>query len=549
VIFLRESAQAIRGEHGELLYFDGIVEDVTERRQAEVALNAERHLLHTLMDNLPDVIYFKDQESRFTRINKALASRFGLGDPAQAIGKIDFDFFTGEHAQQAFADEQEIIQTGQPILGKEEKETWPDGHVTWVSSTKMPLRDAQGNIIGTFGVSRDITERRALEDQLRMAQKMESVGRLAGGVAHDFNNLLTIIAGYSQLVKGNLEEGSPLHAHVDEVLRASDRAASLTRQLLAFSRKQVLQVEVLDLNRALANMEKMLLRLIGEDIDLKAVRQPGLGRVKADPGQIDQVIMNLVVNARDAMPEGGTITIETANMDLTEDYARAHFPVVPGHYVMLSVSDTGTGMSPETQAHIFEPFFTTKERGKGTGLGLATVYGIVRQSGGYIWVYSELGRGSTFKIYLPRVDEPVAEAESAAASLEKIKGSETVLVVEDEEAVRALVSKTLAAHGYEVLEAEGADDALRILEKHTEPIHLLLTDVVMPQMSGKELAERLSVMHPEVKVLYMSGYTDDAIVRHGVLEPGVSFVQKPFAPRTLVQKVRQVLDAKPAGQP
>jgi PAS domain S-box-containing protein len=526
---------------GDLAYGIQALRTRAEQARAEAALLEERHLLHTLMDNLPDVIYFKDRESRFTRINQALAKSFGLGDPVQAVGKRDFDFFTGEHAQQAFADEQEIVRTGQPMLAKEEKETWPDGHVTWASSTKMPLRDARGNIVGTFGVSRDITPHKVLEEQLRLSQRMESVGRLAGGVAHDFNNLLTIIAGYTQLVKGGLDEGSALHGHVDEVLKASDRAASLTQQLLAFSRKQVLQVEVLDLNTALGNLEKMLLRLIGEDIELKTVPQAGLGRVKADPGQIDQVIMNLVVNARDAMPQGGTITIETANMDLTEDYTRSHFPVVPGRYVMVSVSDTGTGMSQEIQAHIFEPFFTTKEKGKGTGLGLATVYGIVKQSGGYIWVYSELGRGSTFKVYLPRVEGPLAEAESAKVSLDSVKGSETVLVVEDEEAVRSLVRKTLESHGYKVLESQGADDALSILEQYAEPIHLLLTDVVMPQMSGQELAKRLLAMRPEVKVIYMSGYTDDAIVRHGVLEAGVSFVQKPFAPTTLAQKVRDVL--------
>jgi PAS domain S-box-containing protein len=526
---------------GDLAYGIQALRTRAEQARAEAALLEERHLLHTLMDNLPDVIYFKDRESRFTHINQALAKAFGLSDPAQAIGKRDFDFFTGEHAQQAFADEQEIVRTGQPMLAKEEKETWPDGHVTWASSTKMPLRDARGNIVGTFGVSRDVTPHKVLEEQLRLSQRMESVGRLAGGVAHDFNNLLTIIAGYTQLVKGGLDEGSALHGHVDEVLKASDRAASLTQQLLAFSRKQVLQVEVLDLNTALGNLEKMLLRLIGEDIELRTVPQAGLGRVKADPGQIDQVIMNLVVNARDAMPQGGTITIETANMDLTEDYTRSHFPVVPGRYVMVSVSDTGTGMSQEIQAHIFEPFFTTKEKGKGTGLGLATVYGIVKQSGGYIWVYSELGRGSTFKVYLPRVEGPLAEAEPAKVSLDSVKGSETVLVVEDEEAVRSLVRKTLESHGYKVLESQGADDALSILEQYAEPIHLLLTDVVMPQMSGQELAKRLLAMRPEVKVIYMSGYTDDAIVRHGVLEAGVSFVQKPFAPTTLAQKVRDVL--------
>ena len=517
-----------------------------ERKRAEEALIEERHLLRTLMDNLPDVIYFKDRESRFTRINKAHAKGFGLSDPAQAIGKTDFDFFAEEHARQAFADEQEIIRTGQPILAKEEKEAWPDGRETWVSTTKMPLRDANGNILGTFGVSRDVTERKSLEGQLRQTAKIEAIGRLAGGVAHDFNNLLTIISGYGQLLQERLSPEAL--GPVEEILKASDRAATLTRQLLAFSRRQILAPQVLDLNSVVANMEKMLGRLIGEDIELATVQQPGLGRVKADPGQIEQVIMNLVVNSRDAMPEGGKITIETANVHLDKTYARRHPGATPGPQVMLAVSDTGMGMDAETLTHVFEPFFTTKEKGKGTGLGLATVYGIVKQSAGYIWVYSEPGRGSTFKIYLPRVEEPGREAEPAKAGSELAKGSETVLVVEDEEGVRSLVCETLESHGYKVLEARGADDALSIFEQYAEPIHLLLTDVVMPQMGGKELAKRLSSVHPETKVLYMSGYTDNAIVRHGVLEGGTPFLQKPFVPQTLVRKVRQVLDTKQGDQ-
>ncbi|MBZ5671215.1 MAG: PAS domain S-box protein [Acidobacteriia bacterium] len=536
----------IKNSAGLTIKTRGVNQDITERKRAEVALIEERQLLHTLLDNLPDVIYFKDRESRFTRINKAHAKVFGLSDPAQAIGKTDFDFFTDEHAQQAFADEQEIIRTGQPILAKEEKETWPDGRETWVSTTKMPLRDANGNILGTFGVSRDVTERKSMEGQLRQTAKIEAIGRLAGGVAHDFNNLLTIISGYGQLLQERLSPEAL--GPVEEILKASDRAATLTRQLLAFSRRQILAPQVLDLNSVVANMEKMLGRLIGEDIELATVQQPGLGRVKADPGQIEQVIMNLVVNSRDAMPEGGKITIETANVHLDKTYARRHPGATPGPQVMLAVSDTGMGMDAETLTHVFEPFFTTKEKGKGTGLGLATVYGIVKQSAGYIWVYSEPGRGSTFKIYLPRVEEPGREAEPAKAGSELAKGSETVLVVEDEEGVRSLVCETLESHGYKVLEARGADDALSIFEQYAEPIHLLLTDVVMPQMGGKELAKRLSSVHPETKVLYMSGYTDNAIVRHGVLEGGTPFLQKPFVPQTLVRKVRQVLDTKQGDQ-
>ena len=894
--------------------------DITDRKRSEEALNEERHLLHTLMDNLPDFIYFKDRESHFTRINKALAKGLGLSDPAQGVGKTDFDFFAAEHAKEFYNDEEKIIRTGQPMVGKEEKLAWPDGQVAWDSTTKMPLRDANGNIIGTFGVSRDITRRKLAEagnarlaaivnssddaifsttregviatwnagaermygyaaeeikgksfstfipedrradlagiaerllrgerlvhfehedmrkdgsrlqvlltlspikdatgfvtgvsiisrditerkraeeelyqsrqmlqsildtipqrvfwkdrnmlflgcnsafaidaglkdpteiigkndydlawgetaelyraddklvmeqetprlnfdepqnrpdgslrwlrtnklplrdregevigvigtyediterkrveaehtrlvtaieqaaetlmvtdirgtieyvnpaftritgysreevlgqnprilksgkqdqvfyqqlwatilrgeiwhgelinrrkegnlyteemniapvrdalgevthfiatkqdvtehkqlgQQLIQAQKMEAVGRLAGGVAHDFNNLLTIINGYAALLSEETSTEDPRRARLKEILMAGERAASLTRQLLAFSRRQVLEPRVLNLNSVLADIEKMLRRLIGEDVELVSTLKPDVGRVKVDPGQIEQVIMNLALNARDAMPEGGKLLIETSNVEIDEKYVRSHSPMMPGKYVMVAVSDTGCGMDLDTQAHIFEPFFTTKEEGRGTGLGLATVYGIVKQSGGFIWVYSEPGRGSTFKIYLPFIEENVPKAKPAKVRTKQVKGSETVLVVEDEGGVRSLVCQTLASQGYKVLEAAGAAQALKISEQHTEPIHLLLTDVVMPQTDGKKLAMRLSTLHPETKVLYMSGYTDDAIVRHGILNVGTSFLQKPFLPRVLLLKIREVLKMKSGTQ-
>jgi PAS domain S-box-containing protein len=894
--------------------------DITDRKRSEEALNEERHLLHTLMDNLPDFIYFKDRESHFTRINKALAKGLGLSDPAQGVGKTDFDFFAAEHAKEFYNDEEKIIRTGQPMVGKEEKLAWPDGQVAWDSTTKMPLRDANGNIIGTFGVSRDITKRKLAEagnarlaaivnssddaifsttregviatwnagaermygyaaeeikgksfstfipedrradlagiaerllrgerlvhfehedmrkdgsrlqvlltlspikdatgfvtgvsiisrditerkraeeelyqsrqmlqsildtipqrvfwkdrnmlflgcnsafaidaglkdpteiigkndydlawgetaelyraddklvmeqetprlnfdepqnrpdgslrwlrtnklplrdregevigvigtyediterkrveaehtrlvtaieqaaetlmvtdirgtieyvnpaftritgysreevlgqnprilksgkqdqvfyqqlwatilrgeiwhgelinrrkegnlyteemniapvrdalgevthfiatkqdvtehkqlgQQLIQAQKMEAVGRLAGGVAHDFNNLLTIINGYAALLSEETSTEDPRRARLKEILMAGERAASLTRQLLAFSRRQVLEPRVLNLNSVLADIEKMLRRLIGEDVELVSTLKPDVGRVKVDPGQIEQVIMNLALNARDAMPEGGKLLIETSNVEIDEKYVRSHSPMMPGKYVMVAVSDTGCGMDLDTQAHIFEPFFTTKEEGRGTGLGLATVYGIVKQSGGFIWVYSEPGRGSTFKIYLPFIEENVPKAKPAKVRTKQVKGSETVLVVEDEGGVRSLVCQTLASQGYKVLEAAGAAQALKISEQHTEPIHLLLTDVVMPQTDGKKLAMRLSTLHPETKVLYMSGYTDDAIVRHGILNVGTSFLQKPFLPRVLLLKIREVLKMKSGTQ-
>jgi CheY-like chemotaxis protein len=372
---------------------------------------------------------------------------------------------------------------------------------------------------------------------------MEFVGRLAGGVAHDFNNLLTVISGYGQLLKERLETDSPLQAYCEEVLQAGERAAGLTRQLLAFSRRQIVVPQVLDLNSVVADVEKMLTRLIREDIELVTVPQHDLGRVKADRGQMEQVLVNLAVNARDAMPQGGKLTIQTANLTLDEGFVRTHTGATAGPHVMLAVSDTGVGMDAETLAHIFEPFFTTKEEGKGTGLGLATVYGIVKQSGGSIWAYSEPGQGATFKAFLPRSDEPVLEVGKTMTDSKSTRGSETVLVVEDEKGVRSLVCKTLAAQGYKVLEADGPLNAASTMERYTQPIHMLLTDVVMPQMSGKVLADRTSALHPETRVLYMSGYTDDAVVRHGILEAKAFFLQKPVTPSALVQEVREVLDA------
>jgi two-component system, cell cycle sensor histidine kinase and response regulator CckA len=386
------------------------------------------------------------------------------------------------------------------------------------------------------------TERRRLEEQLQQSQKMEAIGRLAGGVAHDFNNLLTIITGYSQFILDGMPADDSVRTHVNQIKEAGDRAASLTRQLLAFSRKQVLAPRMLDLNGVVGGIDQMLRRLIGEDIDLATVKFPGLWLVEADPGQIEQVIMNLVVNARDAMPHGGRLTIETANVDIDDSYPGRHPVVVPGQYVMLAVSDTGAGMTQEVKSRIFEPFFTTKGHGKGTGLGLSTVYGIVKQSGGYIWAYNEPGKGTTFKIYLPVSEGDIEEAKRAEERVHATGGSETVLVVEDNDSVRNFVRSVLESKGFTLLQASGSEDALKMIENHAGPIHLLLTDVVMPRMSGPELAARLAPLHPEAKVLYMSGYTDNAIVHHGVLDPGTHFLQKPFVPETLTRKIREVLD-------
>jgi CheY-like chemotaxis protein len=374
---------------------------------------------------------------------------------------------------------------------------------------------------------------------------MEGIGRLAGGIAHDFNNLLTAILGYAELMESQLEDEG-LKSELREIRLAGERAAALTRQLLAFSRRQVLQPRTLDLNTVVSDVEKMLARLIGEDVTLATRLEPDLGCVKADPGQLEQVMMNLAVNARDAMPEGGTLTFETANAVLDADFVAVHPGALPGAYVVLMVADTGTGMTDEVRSHAFEPFFTTKEKGKGTGLGLATAYGIVKQSGGYITVDSGVGRGTTFRIYLPRVEGTAVVSERTASSSRLAIGTETILLVEDEAGVRRLSLTVLESQGYVVLEAASGDMALQVARSRTGPIHLVVTDVVMPGMSGRELWDRLRVLRPDSRVLFMSGYTDDAIARHGVLEPGIAFLQKPFTPFSLAQKVREVLDAAKA---
>jgi PAS domain S-box-containing protein len=392
------------------------------------------------------------------------------------------------------------------------------------------------------GIKRSEQTNVALEEQLRQSQKMEAVGRLAGGVAHDFNNLLSVVLSYAEMAIEDLKESDPIRGDIQEIHRAGVRAADLTRQLLMFSRQQVIAPKVLDLNDVLAGMDKMLQRLVGEDVDLTFIPAASLGRVLVDPGSIDQVVMNLAINARDAMPIGGKITLETANIVLDDEYAGSHLGATPGSYVMLSVTDTGAGMDKATQARIFDPFFTTKEMGKRTGLGLSTVFGIVQQSGGSIWVYSEPDHGTIFKIYLPRVDA-AAEESMQHKGPSTLRGSETVLLVEDEEQVRAVARGILRRHGYTVLEVRSAGEALLLCETHKGHIHLLLSDVVMPQMSGPELAKRLAQARPEMKVLCMSGYTDDAAVRHGVIDAAFAYLQKPLTVETLTRKVREVLDA------
>ncbi len=418
---------------------------------------------------------------------------------------------------------------------------WPDGSMHWIAASGRPTRDENGLPVRAAGIAQDVTERVRLEDQYRQAQKMEAIGQLAGGIAHDFNNLLTAIDGYCMLMAESMDADSPHQAHLAEVRRAADRATGLTRQLLAFSRRQILETRVLDLRESLKSLVPMLKRLIGENVEVIVRESHHPGRIKADPGQIEQVILNLAINARDAMPTGGRLTLHLSSDVLRVADARSGAAIVPGRYALLEVSDSGHGMDAAVQARIFEPFFTTKQKGKGTGLGLSTVYGIVKQSGGYIWVDSEPGRGTSFKIFLPHVDEAVERptARPAAGSLD---GTETILVVEDEESVRQLVRKVLERYGYTVLAAGTPSAAIELLERTPDDIRLLVTDVILPQMSGRDLADRILASHPKLRVLFMSGYTDDAIVHHGVLNEGTPFIQKPFTPPALARKVRELLD-------
>jgi PAS domain S-box-containing protein len=427
-----------------------------------------------------------------------------------------------------------------------------DGRVIWVSDTAAVVPGSDSHPL-MEGIIIDITDKKQLEGQLQQSRRMEAVGRLAGGIAHDFNNLLTVIKGYTELALIRAKGMPELRSDIERIEDASERAAGLVRQLLAFSRRQVMQPKVLDLNSIVVGLDKLLRRLMDEDIQMVTVATEAVGAIKADPGQIEQVIMNLVVNARDAMPDGGRLTVETSNVELDALYARDHTSVKPGKYVMLAVSDTGIGMSAETVAHIFEPFYTTKESGRGTGLGLSTVYGIVKQSGGYIWVYSELSHGTTFKVYLPRVDEAVETAANAGKPAEPAKelsGRETILLVEDEPELRELTRTVLVARGYTVIEAGNAEEAERLASDRRDggKIHLLLTDVIMPGVSGRELAKRVLARQPSVRVLYMSGYTYNVIAQDGTLERGVAFLQKPFTPSALVEKVREVLDMVVSGR-
>lgn len=521
-------------------------EEIIERQQAEEALLQSRIFLDKIINSISDPIFVKDRKHRWVLLNDAFCTFMGLGRQ-ELIGKSDYAIFPENEADVFWSKDEEVFVKGLENVN-EEKIT--DGRMTThtIVTTKNLYEDEKGEKY-IVGIIRDVCEQRRLEEQLRQSVKMEAIGTLAGGVAHDFNNLLTVILGYSDIALQRVGQDDPVVKNIEQIRKAGQRAALLTNQLLSFSRKQVVQPKVIHLNEVIADMEKMLKRLIGENIDLVSMLDPRLARVMADPGLIGQVIMNIAINARDAMPHGGKLTIETANVFLGEDYARHHFEAEPGHYVMLAFSDTGCGMSEATLSHVFEPFFTTKSKGKGTGLGLSVVFGIVKQSGGHIWVYSEPGSGTTFKIYLPSFEQDSEWLDRGAESQEPpTGGGETVLLVEDDDLVRDLAGISLRNYGYTVLEARDGYEALKTCSSHESLIHILVTDVVMPGMNGRQLAEGVKSLCPAMKILYISGYTDNAIVHHGVLDAGTAFLQKPLTPDSLARKVREVLDTPGSGK-
>ena len=517
--------------------------DISDRRSAEQFRAEAEAKYQTLVEQVAAVSYIAELgvDGQWLYVSPQVETMFGfsvddwLANSRAWIRHIHPDDHIVVEAAEEASKRGERFQAEYRVIRK-------DGRVIWVSDTAVVVPGSNVHQL-MEGIIVDITDRKQLEGQLQQARRMEAVGRLAGGIAHDFNNLLTIIKGYTELGLTRAKNHPELRLDLERIEDASERAAGLVRQLLAFSRRQVLQPKMLDLNGIVVGLDKLLRRLMDEDIDMKTIIGKNLGTIKADPGQVEQVIMNLVVNARDAMPDGGRLMVETENVELDGAYARDHATVRPGRYVMLAVSDTGVGMSGDTIAHIFEPFYTTKESGRGTGLGLSTVYGIVKQSGGYIWVYSEPGEGTTFKVYLPRVDGPAETVPTTKATAADRAGTETILLVEDEPQLRDLTRTVLAERGYSVVEALNADEAERLAEKYGAKIHLLLTDVIMPGISGRELAKRLSARHPAMRVLYMSGYTYNVIAQGGTLERGVAFLQKPFTPSALIEKVREVLDA------
>jgi PAS domain S-box-containing protein len=545
-IWVLASLNLTRGGPHDPDFIDGVFIDITDRKQAAEALRESEAFL----EKAQEVGHTGSWVSGIGANDRLVWSKetrriFGISE-SEFDGKVS-TFFSMVHPEDRDSVEKAsraAIENREPYA-VEHRIVRPDGSIRWVQEQADVVRDELGTAVRIVGIVQDVTERKQLEAQLVQAQKMEAIGRLAGGVAHDFNNILTAILGYSDVLLAQAGEGHPWHDDLEEIRKAGERAAGLTRQLLAFSRKQVLAPEVLDLGAVVANVEKILRRVIGEDIELATGSEPELAPVRADPGQIEQVLLNLAVNARDAMPRGGRLTIEARNVVVDEAYARTHVPLVPGRYVMLEVTDTGIGMDKETRSHIYEPFFTTKERGKGTGLGLSMVYGIVKQSGGFIWVDSEPGQGATFQIHFPP-SESGAEVPihvSAKPAMSGQRGGETIFVVEDEDSVRNLARGVLQANGYVVQDFENGEKALSKLAQTRGPVHLLLTDVVMPNLSGPDLAARVAQMRPDTRILYMSGYTDRSFSGQGQRPLDAPLIQKPFTPETLARRVRDALDS------
>ncbi len=512
--------------------------DITWRKRAEEALHASEEKYRHVVENAHDAIFIlQDGKIRFHNPNTE--ELLGLA-PMEADASSFEECVVPEDREEVLAWLQGRVRRGASDFVHAFRVRKKGGEASWVEASTVPVSWEDEPALLCF--VRDVSEQRELQFQLQQSQKMEAIGRLTGGIAHDFNNMMTVVIGYSEFLMKGLKENEQAVKGLEGIRKAGEHAAGLTRQLLAFSRKQVLRPQVLDLNAAIRGTDSMLRRVLNEDVELRTALDPGIGRIKADPNQILQILMNFAVNARDAMPKGGKLTIETKNVELDEVYTKRHMDVKAGSYVMLAVSDTGVGMDEETRSHIFEPFFTTKAQGKGTGLGLATVYGIVKQSGGHIWVYSESGKGTAFKVYLPIVQGDVRAVSERGKVSVLPDGSETVLLVEDEEGLRGLIRDVLTGMHYRVLVASGPEEALAISRQHRGPVHLLLTDVVMPGMSGPDLAKRLCLRHTGMRVLYMSGYTNNTITLHGVPESGMFFLEKPFTPEVLLRKVREVLD-------
>jgi len=528
---------AVRDDEGRIKQFVGIAEDITELKATE----NERARLAAIVECSEDAIISETLEGIIISWNQGAERLYGY-TAEEIIGQPILVLYIPEDYQE-YRQIMEKIRKGEPMASHETVRRRKDGTKINVSLAISPIEIRNGELVGASNVSHDITRVKQLEQQFRQSQKLEAIGRLAGGVAHDFNNLLTVIYGYTQIMLDTVSPGNSQEDMLQEIKKAGERAASLTRQLLSFSRNQVLEPKVLDINALVTESEKMLMRLVGEDVDLASVLNPNLGRVETDPRQVEQVLMNLVINARDAMPQGGKLTIETDNAVLDQTYCQLHKEVKPGSYVMLAVHDSGCGMDEHTKAHLFEPFFTTKESGKGTGLGLAMIHGFIKQSGGHILVESEVGLGSTIKVYLPEVQKALRSSGKLPPIIEKMpRGTETILLVEDDGAVRMFARQVLQACGYTILEAASGQEAIQLIEQHRDQVHILVSDVVMPGICGREVAEQVHALEPAIKVLFISGYTDDAMLRHGILTSEVAFLQKPFTPSELALKVRKVLD-------